>query len=130
MQMAEAVIETEQPSRYLEQLCRHAKQMGGTMGRFSHLRRAMDHAGSRPELRHVEWTETSGNVVLNWGQWTMQASPGVLRVRAEATSAEDLGRIQDLVTARLEGFGRRSNLQVVWHPLSSPATGSGLTEDA
>lgn len=125
MQSAEAVIETEQASRYLEQLCRHAQEMGTHLGRLGHLRRAMDHVGSRPELQHVEWTETSGTIVLNWGQCIMQASPGVLRARAEATDEENLRRIQDLVTARLETFGRRSSLRVVWRPLPSLGVAPG-----
>jgi hypothetical protein len=121
MQSAEAVIETEQASRYLVQFCRHAQQMGGHLGGpLGHLRRAMDHGAARPELQHVEWTETNGTIVLNWGQCTMEASPEALRARAEATDEENLKRIQDLVTTRLESFGRRGNLRVVWRLLSSP----------
>jgi hypothetical protein len=45
----------------------------------------------------------------------MRASPGLLAIRAEAADEESLHRIQDLLTARLERFGRREHLAVNWH---------------
>jgi hypothetical protein len=62
---------------------------------------------------------------MNWGQWTMQATPGTLRLRAEAGSEENLRRIQDLVTARLEKIGRRDHLTVNWQPTEAPAAAPG-----
>ena len=62
----------------------------------------------------MECSGTEGTVSLNWGQWTMRALPGLLAVRAEAADQESLRRIQDLLTARLEKFGRREHLTVDW----------------
>jgi hypothetical protein len=44
----------------------------------------------------------------------MRALPGLLAVRAEAADQENLRRIQDLLTARLQKFGRREHLTVNW----------------
>ena len=44
----------------------------------------------------------------------MRASPGLLAVRAEAADEQSLRRIQDLLTARLQKFGRREQLTVTW----------------
>jgi len=44
----------------------------------------------------------------------MQALPGRLAVRAEAADQENLRRIQELLTARLQKFGRREHLTVTW----------------
>jgi len=62
----------------------------------------------------VECSGTEGTVSLNCGQWTMRALPGLLAVRAEAADEQSLQRIQDLLTARLEKFGRREHLTVNW----------------
>ena len=71
-------------------------------------------ATPHPEVRHVECSGTEGTVSLDWGQWTMRALPGLLAVRAEAADEESLRRIQDLLTARLQKFGRREHLTVDW----------------
>ena len=44
----------------------------------------------------------------------MRAFPGRLTVGAEAADQESLRRIQDLLTARLQQFGRREHLTVNW----------------
>jgi len=44
----------------------------------------------------------------------MQAFPGRLTVRAEAAGQQSLRRIQDLLTTRLQKFGRREHLTVDW----------------
>lgn len=44
----------------------------------------------------------------------MRVLPGTLEVRAEATDEENLRRVQDLLTTRLENFGRREHLTVDW----------------
>jgi hypothetical protein len=46
----------------------------------------------------------------------MHAAPGTLTLRAEADSEENLLRIQDLLTARLQKIGRRDRLTVTWQP--------------
>ena len=122
MLTAEAAVDTEHPSRYLVQLGTHASKMGGHVPH-----RPRSHAGGDepPELRHAEWTDTDGIVTLSWGRWTMHATPGTLTLRAEADSEENLQRIQDLVTARLEKFGRRDHLTVSWHRTQAPAAAPG-----
>ncbi len=62
----------------------------------------------------MECSGTEGAVSLNWGQWTVRAFPGLLTARAEAADQESLRRIQDLLTARLQKFGRREHLTMNW----------------
>jgi hypothetical protein len=122
MPASQATVQTGNPGRYLTQLCQHASKMGR-----SRLHRPRSHAdgGEPPEIRHAEWSATDGTVTLNWGQWTMHAAPGTLTLRAEAGTGENLRRIQDLVTARLEKIGRRDHLAVDWQPAETPG-GAGL----
>lgn len=110
MPTAEARVQTDDPSRYLIRLCQHASKMS------SHLRhRPRTHdGGAPPDMRHAEWSGTDGTLTLNGGQCTLQASPGTLTLRAEAADEENLRRIQDLITGRLEKFGRREHLTVTW----------------
>lgn len=120
MLTAEAVIATKHPERYLARLGKHAAKMGSSLG---HRPRAHASGRARPEVRHAEWSATSGTVELNWGGWTMQAAPGMLRLRAEAADTENLRRIQEMLTTRLENFGRRENLTITWHSPATPGTG-------
>ena len=122
MLTAEAVIRTGHPDRYIARLCRHASQMGRASQDSRHLRhrpRTPGGGDTPPEVRHAEWSGTHGTVTLNWGRWTLQAVPGALTVRAEAADEENLRRIQDLLTARLESFGRREHLTVNWQQATS-----------
>ena len=120
MLTAEARVQTEHPARYLIQLCQHVSKMGGYP---RHRPRSHDGDGGPPEIRHAEWSETDGIVTLNLGQWTMHATPGELRLRAEADSEENLQRIEDLVTGRLEKIGRRDHLTVNWRTEAPAAAG-------
>jgi hypothetical protein len=117
MLTAEAHIETERPSRYLAQLCRHVGNISST-DRDLHDRRHSHAAGEgqeRPRLPvHVEWSETRGTVTFGESKITMQASPGALTLSAEAADEEALQRIQDLVAGLLGRFGRRDHLKVTW----------------
>jgi hypothetical protein len=114
MLTAEADIRTEHAARYLARLCGHAGKMGTAGRRLGHRRPSHAYGDVAPEVRHVECSGTEGTVSLNWGQWTMRALPGLLAVRAEAADEESLRQIQDLLTARLENFGRREHLTVDW----------------
>jgi hypothetical protein len=129
MLTAEAHVQTERPSRYLVQLCRHAHQMGQRR-----LHRARTHGGgdtqAPPEVQHVEWSDTHGIVRLSLGQWTMEATPDTLTLRAEATNEKDLQRIQDLVAGRLEMIGRRDRLTVTWQRPDAPTLRPGDTIQA
>jgi hypothetical protein len=122
MPTAETTVQTEHPGRYLVQLCKHASKMSGHL---RHRPRIHDGGAGSPEMRHAEWSSTDGIVTLNWGQWTMHAAPGTLTLRAEAADQENLRRIQDLVTARLEKIGRRNHLTVNWQPTGAPAVQAG-----
>jgi hypothetical protein len=110
MLTAEADIRTEHAATYLARLCGHA----GKMGTAGHRRPSHARGDAPPEVRRVECSGTEGTVSLDWGQWTMRAFPGRLTVRAEAADPESLRRIQDLLTSRLQKFGRREHLTVDW----------------
>ena len=113
MLTAEADIRTEHAARYLARLCGHAGKMGAGR-RLGHRQPSHAPGDVAPDVRHVECSATEGTVSLNWGQWTMRALPGLLAIRAEAADQESLQRIQDLLTARLQNFGRREHLTVDW----------------
>ena len=122
MLTAEARIQTEQPSRYLVQLCRHASAINHKILRL--------HAGKgqiSPEIKDIEWSDTHGTLTFSWGRCTMQAAPGTLTVRAEAADEENLQRTQDLITRNLERFGRRDHLKVTWQRPEAPAAQVGET---
>ena len=120
---AEAVIQTANPARYITRLCRHASQMSmhAAQPAPAHRPRGQRGGGAPPEVRHAEWSDTQGAVILNWGQWTLQAAAGTLTVRAEAADMENLRQIKDFVTARLEKIGRRDHLTVSWQSPETPA---------
>lgn len=118
MLTAEAVITTEHPEQYLARLGKHAAKMGSGLG---HRPRAHGSGQPPPEVRRAEWSAASGTVKLDSGGWTMQAAPGVLRLRAEAADETSLRRIQDMLTTRLEKFGRRERLIVTWQPAGTAA---------
>ena len=111
MPTAEARHPTGQPSRYLIQLCQHAASINHKTHRHP------GRAQARPDIQHVEWSDTHGTLDLGWGRCTMHAGPGMLTVRAEAATGESLQRVQDLIARDLERFGRREHLQVNWQPL-------------
>lgn len=124
MPVAEAQVQTTEASRYLIRLCQHAGKMRGRLGHQPRRR-----SGSRPpEIRTAEWSDDSGTLALSLGQCTLRAADSMLTIRAEARSAEDLAQIQELVTRRLEAFGRRERLTVTWQP--SPDQHSGTHNDA
>ena len=114
MATAEADIKTEHAARYLERVCGHAGKMGAASHRLRHRQPSPALGDGPPEVRHVECSGTEGTVSLNCGRWTMRALPGLLAVRAEAADEQSLRRIQDLLTVRLQKFGRREHLTVNW----------------
>jgi hypothetical protein len=88
------------------------------------------HAGralARPEIQHVEWSNTHGTLDLGWARCTMQAGPGMLTVRAEATDEDSLQQAQDLITRNLERFGRREHLTLNWQRPQAPTAQAGET---
>ena len=115
---AQAVIRTADPARYITRLRRHTARMGEhTHFVPSHGRRPPGPGSTHtpPRVTHAEWSDTHGAITMNWGQWTAQAAPGTLTLHAEAADQENLKRIQEMLTSRLETFGRREHLQLTWH---------------
>lgn len=110
-----ARVPTPDPGRYLVRFCKHASQMGGPA---RHRPRVHAGGGAPPEMRSVEWNDTDGSLILDWGRCTLHAVPGVLELRAEAGDEESLARIQELIGRRLEKLGHREGLTVTWHPQS------------
>ena len=125
MLTAEAQIETERPSRYLVQFCKHAAAMGATHGHGPrvHLRAML---GRREVRVYADWSETHGVVTFDpWGRCTATANADTLTLRVEATDEENLGRIQDVITRNFTRFGRRARLTVAWHRSGAPGVASG-----
>ena len=122
MLTAEAVIRTENPDRYLARLGKHAAKMGSGM---HHRSRAHGSGQAPPGIQGAEWSDTRGTVTLNWGRWTAEAAPGTLTLRAEAADAENLQKIQDMLTTRIESFGRREHLTITWQPSGTTAAEPG-----
>jgi hypothetical protein len=123
MLTAEARVETDRPSRYLVQLCRHFSNKGRHLGHRLHGHAGGDEQALRDmravaEQARVEWSDTEGQVALAWGRITLRATPGVLSLHAEAAADDDLRRLQDLVVGHIERFGRREGLRVHWQSLS------------
>jgi hypothetical protein len=116
MPTAEALVETQHPARYLVQLGKHASKMSKHR---LHRPRSHGDGGTLPQVQAAEWSETAGTVNLSWGRWSMQALPGTLRLHAEAADKENLRRITELVTGRLEKIGRRDQLTVHWQRTES-----------
>ena len=115
MPILKAQIETERPSRYLVQFCKHAAAMGRGGGHTPrmHLRGMM----TRRELQvAAEWSETHGTVTFTpWGRCTLSAEAGSLTLLIEATDEDGLRQIRDVVSRDFERFSRRDPLTVTWH---------------
>lgn len=135
MPTAEARVETDRPSRYLVQLCKHFSNKGRHLGHRAHAHSGGDPQALRDmravaELAQVEWSDTEGEVSLPWGRITLRAAPGALTLRAEAVDEEDLARLQGLVAGHVERFGRRDGVRVGWQrpesPVVSPQAAVGM----
>ncbi|HET7474579.1 MAG TPA: DUF2218 domain-containing protein [Dermatophilaceae bacterium] len=129
MPVLQAQIQTDQASRYLVQLCKHAAAMsGGGHGSRMHLHAPM----ARGEVRvAAEWSRTSGTLTFTpWGRCTLSADDGILTLRVDAVDADGTARIRDVVTRDFERFTRRHPVTVIWQrsedpgaaPLGTPAT--------
>lgn len=110
MPSADARIDTDRPSRYLVQLCRHASAMGAG---HSH----GGHAGAAHQQIQAtaEWSEDQGLIrLVPLGQCSLVASPGVLMLHIDAETENDLVQIRQLLTADLHRFSSRDRLEVNW----------------
>lgn len=115
MLTTEAQIDTERPSRYLVQFCKHAASMGDG----GHGHRPRVHLGgplARGDVQvQAEWSDTHGTVTFTpWGQCTLQADADTLTVRIDATDEDNLQQIQDIITRDFDRFSRRDPLTVNW----------------
>jgi uncharacterized protein len=86
-----AIVATTRPERYLKQLASHLGQ-----------RIPVVQEGS-----HTAWT-------FPIGECFGTATPETIELRAEATTPEDLARIEDVIGRHLERFGTRDSLLVRW----------------
>jgi len=124
MPTAEARIPTDRPGRYLVQLCKHVANKGRHL---THRPRTHALPELRPDQIQVEWTDSDGTLRLPWGQCTLQAAPGTLRVYVEADDQENLERLQDLVSTHIARFSRRDPLRVTWEPSDATADAPAKT---
>nr|WP_231905586.1 DUF2218 domain-containing protein [Streptomyces davaonensis] len=73
MPTVEARVETERPSRYLGQLCKHFSNKGRHLGRRLHGHSGSGDGQALREMRavaeqaQIEWSDTEGQVALPWG---------------------------------------------------------------
>ena len=117
MPTADGRVTTPRAGRYLVQLCRHADRMRT----HRHLRVHAPHETGSPQVRHSEWTDDAGVLQLDRGRCTLHATHDALHVHVDAPDDETLLQVRALLTARIEGIGRRDGLQVEWRdPPSGP----------
>jgi hypothetical protein len=81
-------------------------------------------AASMPQ--RAEWSDTDGIIDFGWGRCTVHATDEGLVLHAEADDQQQLRRIQDAITARLERIGRRDRLTVTWQQ-TPPEPGSAAS---
>jgi hypothetical protein len=104
--LSEANLRTAQASELLAQLCRQFR----------------DRAAAHPEMGiEVEWSETRGDIDFGWARCVLQASPDVLNLRVEADQADDLERLQELVTRHVERHSSSDQAAIVWTTSGEPA---------
>ena len=95
-----ARVESERASIYLQQLCKH----------FAH-------------KRPVEFTPERGQISLGAGMCRLDASGGVLTIRAEAEDADKLVQLQDVIAKHLERFAFRSPVTLDWRAAATSDNG-------
>jgi hypothetical protein len=123
---SQATVTTDRASRYLTQLGRHT----GQMNRLAfHRTMRHGHGGAPPEVGHSEWSDTDAVITFGHGRCTLHATDDTLTLHAEADDLEQLRRIQDGITRRLERISRRDQLTVSWSPPASNATSRSAVED-
>jgi hypothetical protein len=119
MPILEAQIETDRPSRYLVQFCKHAAAMGGG----GHTPRMHLHGTvARREVQvAAEWSDTSGTVTFTpWGRCTLTADAGILTVSIDAADQDGLAQIRDIITRDFKRFSQRTPLTMTWQRSDDP----------
>ena len=129
MPILQAQIQTERPSRYLVQFCKHA----AAMGRGGHTARMHLHAPmTRGELQvSAEWSDTRGTVTFTpWGRCTLAADDATLTLRIDAATEDGAAEIRDVITRDLERFTRRDPVTVTWQRSETPGAAPFRPTDA
>jgi hypothetical protein len=111
---SEARVPTSRAGRYLAQLCDHTARLGRLSLHHGH--------GGGPAPRHAERSGPDGVIDFESGRCMLHATTEQLLLTAEATDQDQLQRIQDGITARLQKIGRRDHLTVTWTP-AAPGPG-------
>lgn len=91
MPTATALVSTDRPQRYIKQL--------------------VSHFGAKVDS---ELTDDGGSLRFPFGTSVLTATDAGIEIRAEADSAEDLERLQDVVARHLVRFGSKDELAVDW----------------
>ena len=95
MPSSAAHVETDRPSPYLKQLCKH----------FGH-------------KTEVSFDDEHGRIALpSGGTCTLRADGRELELVAAAETPADLARVEQVIGSHLERFGRRDGLAVAWSTL-------------
>jgi hypothetical protein len=114
---AETSIATGNAGAYLARLCEHLSKLSSASRLPGHGPRLHAGGGQPPAVLHIEHTQTAGTITLAGGRLTLAATHSQLAVRAEASSQQNLQRIQEMITARLLKFSRRrEHLDIRWSP--------------
>lgn len=90
-QTTRTTIATPHASRYLQQLCKH----------WSHKAKA-------------DFTPAAGTVTFETWQVAMQATDGALDVTVTVQNADEMARMQDVVTSHLQRFATQETLSAAW----------------
>ena len=93
MSTAIARVATPLAGRYLTQLCKH----------FEH-KLAVTHG------------DGAGQIAFSFGTCRLRAEADTLVLEVQAGTAEETGRLQDVVARHLERFAFRAPLEIVWQP--------------
>jgi hypothetical protein len=122
MPASEARIDTDRPSRYLIQFCRHANAIGSVEPQ-----RLPMHGDGTEALQHVtvraEWSDTEGTVSLDpWGHCRLEATETSLSIRLEACDDDTLRRIEDIVSTNIHRFSGGA-LTPTWQHPGPPTAG-------
>ncbi|MGH9190105.1 MAG: DUF2218 domain-containing protein [Acidimicrobiales bacterium] len=90
-----AVVVTDDPSRYLLQLCRHFQRK-----------------------IPVDFDRTRGVIEIGDGRCELTAEPGALVLAISAASASSVARFEQVITRHLARFDRHHRLRIEWQAAS------------
>lgn len=79
----------------------------------------LSHLGHKVALEPLEGEPLGGRLVFAYATATVVPGPDRLTMRATASDAESLARVQDVLKRHLEKFGARRELAVEWQTESA-----------